>query len=46
LIPTTSIDQLASTMATWMGVSDSEQTVVLPNLKNFSTKNLGFMAPA
>lgn len=46
LIPTTSVDQLASTLATWMGVSDSEQTVVLPNLKNFSTKNLGFMAPA
>ncbi len=44
LLPTTSIEQVGSTLATWFGVSALEQELVLPNLRNFSTKNLGFMA--
>jgi uncharacterized protein (DUF1501 family) len=43
LIPTTSVDQYAATMATWFGVSDSDMPTVLPNIVNFTTKNLGFL---
>ncbi len=43
LIPTTSVDQYAATMATWFGVSDSNLPTVLPNIVNFTTKNLGFL---
>ncbi len=44
LIPTTSVDQLAATLANWFGVSASDQLALLPNLSNFSTRNLGFMS--
>jgi uncharacterized protein (DUF1501 family) len=43
LIPTTSVDQYASTLAKWMGVTDSELTTVLPFIGNFPTNDLGFM---
>jgi uncharacterized protein (DUF1501 family) len=43
LIPTTSVDQYAATMASWFGVSDSDMPTVLPNIVNFTTKNLGFL---
>jgi len=42
LLPTTSVDQLAATLASWMGVSASELSGVVPNIVNFSTKDLGF----
>jgi uncharacterized protein (DUF1501 family) len=41
LLPTTSVEQLGATLANWMGVSASDQLLVLPNLANFSTRNLG-----
>ncbi len=52
LIPTTSVDQYAATLATWFGVSPTDLPGILPNLKNFGTtangidypKNVGFMA--
>lgn len=44
LLPAISVDQYAATLASWMGVSDTELPVVFPNINNFSTKNLGFMA--
>jgi uncharacterized protein (DUF1501 family) len=44
LLPTTSVDQYAATMARWFGVSDSNLSLVLPNIGNFATSNLGFMA--
>ncbi|HZY19094.1 MAG TPA: DUF1501 domain-containing protein [Ramlibacter sp.] len=44
LLPALSVDQLAGTLAGWFGVSASDQLTVLPNLDNFSTRNLGFMA--
>ena len=44
LLPSLSVDQLGSTLATWFGVSATDQAAVLPNLANFSTRNLGFMA--
>ncbi len=43
LIPTTSVEQYAATMAKWMGVTDANLPVILPNLPNFSQPNLGFM---
>ncbi len=42
LIPTTSVDQYAATLATWFGVSPTDLTTILPNLGNFSSQNLGF----
>ena len=43
LLPTTSVDQFAATLATWFGVSASELLTVVPNIANYSTKNLGFV---
>jgi uncharacterized protein (DUF1501 family) len=44
LLPAISVDQLGGTLASWFGVSATDQASVLPNLANFSTRNLGFMA--
>ena len=41
LLPTTSVDQLAATLASWMGVSDADLPLVVPNIGNYSTRNLG-----
>ncbi len=43
IIPTTAVSQYAATLASWMGVTDSERDAMLPNLSNFAQKNLGFM---
>ena len=43
LLPTTSVDQYAATLAAWFGVSAADTALVLPNLANFSVKNLGFV---
>ena len=43
LLPTTSVDQFAATLARWFGVSDSDMSLVLPNIGNFATSNVGFM---
>ncbi len=47
LIPSTSVDQYAGTLARWFGVADSEMGGVLPNLSRFGggayPANLGFM---
>lgn len=41
LLPTTSVDQLASELATWFGVSGSDMTTVLPYSGNFDLGRLG-----
>jgi uncharacterized protein (DUF1501 family) len=43
LVPTTSVDQLAATLASWMGISDDDiLKTVVPNIEKFplSTRNL------
>jgi uncharacterized protein (DUF1501 family) len=44
LIPTTSVDQYVATLASWVGVSASDVSAMLPNLANFATRNLGFLS--
>jgi uncharacterized protein (DUF1501 family) len=43
LIPTTSSDQYAATLARWFGVPENQLTAVAPNLGNFSQRDLGFL---
>jgi uncharacterized protein (DUF1501 family) len=43
-IPTTAIDQYGATLSSWFGVPASALAAVFPNLVNFSTRNLGFLA--
>ena len=45
LLPTTSVDQYAATLASWFGVSAGQMTTVLPNMGNYnpSSWNLGFV---
>ncbi|MDC6171439.1 DUF1501 domain-containing protein, partial [Paucibacter sp. XJ19-41] len=44
LLPTRSVDQLAATLASWMGVSASELPRLLPQIANYSERDLGFFA--
>lgn len=44
LLPTTSVDQYGATLASWFGVPADQLASVFPNIGNFTTKNLGFMA--
>ncbi len=43
LLPSTSVDQFGATLATWFGVSDTDLPLVVPNIGNFSTRQLGFL---
>jgi uncharacterized protein (DUF1501 family) len=44
LLPTTSIDEYAATLAAWLGVPTAQLSEVMPNLSRFARPNLGFMA--
>ena len=43
MIPTTSADQYAATLAKWFGIDDLDLGIVAPNLDNFVERDLGFM---
>jgi uncharacterized protein (DUF1501 family) len=42
-VPTTSVDQIGATLASWFGVAGVDLPYVFPNLPNFATANLGFV---
>ena len=44
LIPTTAISQYGATLAQWFGVSGANLPSVFPNMGNFGSSNLGFLA--
>jgi uncharacterized protein (DUF1501 family) len=44
LLPSTSVDQYAATLANWFGVAPSELSSIAPNIGRFGSANLGFMA--
>lgn len=44
LIPSVSVDQYAATLGGWFGLEQSELNEALPNLSNFTQKDLGFFA--
>ena len=44
LLPSVAVDQLGATLGKWFGLTDSQLLDVFPNLRNFTTRNLGFMA--
>ncbi len=46
LIPDVSVEQYAATLGSWFGLDDAELLTALPNLDNFSERNLGFMSGA
>ncbi len=41
LLPTTAVDQLAATLARWMGVSESNLPLVAPHIGNYTQRDLG-----
>ncbi len=43
LLPGLSVDQYGATLANWLGVSATDQATVLPNLGNYTLRNLGFL---
>ena len=44
IIPTTSVDQYAATLARWLGVGNGDIVDIFPSLANFNVADLGFMA--
>jgi uncharacterized protein (DUF1501 family) len=44
LIPTSSVDQLAATLAKWMGVSATEINTLFPNISRYDQSDLGFFS--
>jgi uncharacterized protein (DUF1501 family) len=43
IIPTTSADQYAATLANWFGIPDADLAIVAPNIDNFLQRDLGFL---
>ena len=43
LIPKVSVEQYAATLGSWFGLDSGELAAALPNLANFSEKNIGFL---
>ena len=43
MIPTTSSDQYAATLARWFGIPDQDLDIVAPSIDNFVVRDLGFL---
>jgi len=43
LLPSTSVDQFAATLARWFGCSTTELPGILPNIGNYTNTSLGFV---
>lgn len=43
LLPTVAVEQYASTLGRWFGASDAQLLDAMPNLANFTTRDLGLM---
>ena len=43
LLPTTSVDEFAATLARWFGCATNELPGILPNVANFTNTSLGFV---
>ncbi|RTL43563.1 MAG: DUF1501 domain-containing protein [Burkholderiales bacterium] len=41
-LPSTSVDQMGATLASWLGVSAADLATVFPNLTHFGQKNMGY----
>jgi uncharacterized protein (DUF1501 family) len=41
-LPSTSVDQMSATLASWFGVSAPDLGTLFPHLANFSVKNMGY----
>ncbi|MEM1449485.1 MAG: DUF1501 domain-containing protein [Planctomycetota bacterium] len=44
IMPRIGVDQFASTLAKWFGLAPAEVNQVFPNVQNFATSDLGFLA--
>jgi uncharacterized protein (DUF1501 family) len=44
LLPAIGVDQHGATLARWMGVPEDRMSTVLPNIGNYSTRDLGYFA--
>jgi uncharacterized protein (DUF1501 family) len=42
LLPSTAVDQYGATLARWLGVSEGDLPAVVPNIGNFSSRDLGY----
>jgi uncharacterized protein (DUF1501 family) len=43
-LPNISVDQYGATLARWFGIGDGQLNDIFPNLRNFATRDLGFMS--
>jgi uncharacterized protein (DUF1501 family) len=41
-LPTTAVDQMSATLASWFGVGAADLAAVFPHLANFQVRNLGY----
>ncbi|HEY1091218.1 MAG TPA: DUF1501 domain-containing protein [Burkholderiaceae bacterium] len=44
LLPSTSVDQLGATLASWLGISATDLPLVLPQIGNYSLRDIGIFA--
>jgi uncharacterized protein (DUF1501 family) len=42
-VPTTSVETYIATMATWLGVTQTQMSTIFPRLSGFPVTNMGFM---